>query len=557
MFKKKPISVLFVVAIFATLLAGCNILNYKKIEKSIFTFGDYVCLPNEDDTITILELSEQGKEKEVLVIPEKIDGKKVVSLGGSTWEDRKDGYHVFESQKLKKMYLTFKLEKQKYLNDHEREYVDAIVNIPNAVVVSGNESYGCEFACTDGEYITKGIVISKNNYDYWTQGGNNRNYIVANVNFWEMGGYGSDNESLWIDYVDDTVTEIRLPVAFEGKEEVVTWRVMEENDTTKAWDGTYRPGSNLAACHGISDGNFWGQYSSSDDVFSVCGLIPSSSGIPERLVIPSEINGNTVEEIENYAFKGLPIKEVVIPDTVKSIGNKSFGDCTELRNVTFEENSSCEILYMCAFSNCSSLTSFSAPDAMRKIYSAFDGCSSLAVLDLNNCTLYAESVGCNAIRELKANENNTYLTVDDGVALYCGDEWEKSLCCFANAADVTSYVIRGDCRAIRFSVFEGNTSLTKISGGGNFLNIYDNAFKNCTNLDEVDLRATSVGANAFYGCSDLDKICLRGNGNVFYGPDCLKGTPEGCVLYVPQNKYEAVVAGAEDMGFTGTVSALE
>ena len=44
-----------------------------------------------------------------------------------------------------------------------------------------------------------------------------------------------------------------------------------------------------------------------------------------------------LESIENAAFSDLPIKELVIPRSVKSIGDLAFSDCKNLSSVTFQQ----------------------------------------------------------------------------------------------------------------------------------------------------------------------------------------------------------------------------
>ena len=88
------------------------------------------------------------------------------------------------------------------------------------------------------------------------------------------------------------------------------------------------------------------------------------------------------------------------------------------------------------------------------------------------------------------------------------------------------------------------------------MQVYESAFKGCAALKQADFKATSVSAHAFEGCVSLERVVLRGNGNVFYGPDCLKDTPATCVLYVPSNKLDAVQQGKEAMGFSGSIYAI-
>ena len=57
------------------------------------------------------------------------------------------------------------------------------------------------------------------------------------------------------------------------------------------------------------------------------------SSTPE-VVIPDTIDGKPVYQIGKMAFKGQPIKEVIIPNSIESIGERAFFGCKELTVVT-------------------------------------------------------------------------------------------------------------------------------------------------------------------------------------------------------------------------------
>lgn len=71
------------------------------------------------------------------------------------------------------------------------------------------------------------------------------------------------------------------------------------------------------------------------------------------LVIPEEIDGYKVTEIQDFAFMGQDITSVSIPDSVEKIGALSFYYCKELKSVKYA-NASGELEFE-AFDDCSSL----------------------------------------------------------------------------------------------------------------------------------------------------------------------------------------------------------
>lgn len=105
------------------------------------------------------------------------------------------------------------------------------------------------------------------------------------------------------------------------------------------------------------------------------GVLEKYNGAAMEVVIP-----NSVKIIGDQAFyncKG--ITSVVIPDSVKEIGRYAFNNCAELESVTMA-NSVQKIGY-CAFRDCRSLTALTIPDSVREIDNdAFAGCSALTAI---------------------------------------------------------------------------------------------------------------------------------------------------------------------------------
>ena len=73
------------------------------------------------------------------------------------------------------------------------------------------------------------------------------------------------------------------------------------------------------ATQALDDG-LW-TYNLFDGYAEITGRINSC---PSDMIIPSVIDGHTVNKIGNNAFYNTPITSVVIPDTVTSIGDNAF-----------------------------------------------------------------------------------------------------------------------------------------------------------------------------------------------------------------------------------------
>ena len=93
---------------------------------------------------------------------------------------------------------------------------------------------------------------------------------------------------------------------------------------------------------------------------------------------------NSVTTIGQYAFRDCSgLTSITIPNSVTSIKEYAFANCTGLTSVTIPN--SVKIISQATFSGCSSLTSVTIPCSVRLIGdSAFSGCSSLTSVTIPN-----------------------------------------------------------------------------------------------------------------------------------------------------------------------------
>ena len=86
------------------------------------------------------------------------------------------------------------------------------------------------------------------------------------------------------------------------------------------------------------------------------------------VVIPSKINGVTVETIGHAAFERSAVTSVTIPDSVTAIHDGAFANCSQLTNISIP-NSVTSIGFS-AFEHCTSLKSITLPSSLRSISEA-------------------------------------------------------------------------------------------------------------------------------------------------------------------------------------------
>lgn len=115
----------------------------------------------------------------------------------------------------------------------------------------------------------------------------------------------------------------------------------------------------------------------------------NTAGFPEVIELPAtrEIDGKELPVVGLAAdlFNSLgngTVRNVVVPDTVTTIGEGAFESCKNLESIVLSKR--LQEIYRSAFHNCTKLKSIVLPNTMRKIgISAFEGCHSLSSVTLS------------------------------------------------------------------------------------------------------------------------------------------------------------------------------
>jgi hypothetical protein len=187
-----------------------------------------------------------------------------------------------------------------------------------------------------------------------------------------------------------------------------------------------------------------------------------------RSQITSFTFGKNVEHIPAYLCAGMDkLTSMIIPNSVTSIGNRTFRNCTSLTSVTIGE--SVTSIGSSAFYNCSSLTSITIPNSVTSIGdAAFSSCNNITSVTWN------------------AKNCNTYNFGSQVTSFEFGNEVEvvpSSLC--KGMEKLTSVTIPNSVKNIGTSAFEGCARLGKINLGTGLEEIAANAFASCTRLYDI------------------------------------------------------------------------
>lgn len=260
--------------------------------------------------------------------------------------------------------------------------------------------------------------------------------------------------------------------------QLMSWEDLKDNGYLSVDNGVLKSNSSVSsdvAGHLVID----------DEVTSI-GKINNLSSL-YGVTIP-----NTVTSIGEQAFMGLNIVNLVIPDSVISIGESAF-EATKIKEINIP--ASVEDIGVCAFYGCKYLSTVTGLEGVAEIPSfCFHSCEKLKNIDIPANVL----IGGVAFEHCSSLEKITL----DNVTLYGS--------AFLDCVSLKDVLFINGLSLIGDGVFEGCTSLEKIVLPEGLKSISDECFKNCSSLKEIILPSTItfISSEAFVGCNNLLSIFL-------------------------------------------------
>lgn len=257
--------------------------------------------------------------------------------------------------------------------------------------------------------------------------------------------------------------------------------------------------------------------------------ITSAGTCTDSFTIEDVYRGKPVTEIANSAFRASKVKNIVVGNNVRSIGDEAFYNCPDLETIVIPE--SVTYIGSGAFSSCLSLKEITFPEnvvsvgantfsycrALEKVVlgdsvtqigeAAFVGCNSLKSIDLPESLLVIYN---HAFSECSALESITFgsqlILLDERAFYRCGNLSEIKFAEKSSLVQIASYVFAECPKLTQVVLPEGLVSL----GIG--------AFNACTELSDVTMpqSLTTVGSGVFNGTKVFNDSLTDDGGNIVY-----------------------------------------
>ena len=245
----------------------------------------------------------------------------------------------------------------------------------------------------------------------------------------------------------------------------------------------------------------------------------------------SRTDSNPLYYAHYLYLNGEEVKDLVIPNSVTSIGKYAFRNCSGLTSVTIPNSVSSIGDY--AFGSCSGLTSVTIGNSVESIGDyAFENCSGLTFVTIpNSVTSIGEGVffSCSALTSLTIP--NSVTSIGDATFYYC--------------QSLTSVTIGNGLKSIAPSTFDGCDKLETVIIGNSVTSIGERAFYGCSGLTSVTIPNSVEGIErrAFYACSGLTSVTI-GSGVKTIESESFANCPDLLDVYcyvemVPSTKSDA------------------
>ena len=271
-------------------------------------------------------------------------------------------------------------------------------------------------------------------------------------------------------------------------------------------------------------------------------VVAKSENSAESLVIPQNviINGKryNVTSIGEKAFKNNHnLKSVTIPYNIQSIGGAAFEDCNGLEAVHIKDLAAwCNVICKSSplyyahhlYLNGKEVTNLVIPNSVTTIGAGvFSGCSGLTTVTIPNSV---------------TNVGDSAFSHCGGLTSFIIPNSVKSIgiCAFSGCSGLTSLTIGNSVENISYSAFYNCKALTTVTIPNSVTTIGEGAFASCTSLTSLTIpnSVTSIGWGAFQKCHSLISLTVEATTPPTLDLDVFYKTPLN-VICVPKNSVQA------------------
>ena len=228
----------------------------------------------------------------------------------------------------------------------------------------------------------------------------------------------------------------------------------------------------------------------------------------------------TIITIGDYAFSQCSqLSKITIPDSVVALGQYSLAGCSSLTSVEIPNGISA--IPYATFFDCTNLTDVVIPEGIKTIGGmVFGNCRALA--DINFPTTLT-SIGGNAFLNCTGLKS---ITVSKGVTSLGSGTFQGCLnlveinlpntlavigqSAFQDCISLESTVLPESVTGIGYAAFTGYSSLTDVNIPSQVDSIRNATFSGCASLEEINIPSTitSLGENVFSGCVSLKSVVI-------------------------------------------------
>lgn len=231
--------------------------------------------------------------------------------------------------------------------------------------------------------------------------------------------------------------------------------------------------------------------------------------------------GNNVKSIGENSFRNCKnLKQVSIPNSVETIGNSAFYGCSGMYEVVIPNT--IKKINQDTFNSCHALTYVSIPDSVTSIgRDAFNGCSGLTSVTIGDSVTSIENsafMHCNAIENVYIKDLYNWCKIDfkheSSTPMSSYVFVEPNL--YENLNLVEDLVIPEGITEIKNYTFLGCHSLKTVTTHSGVESIGNYAFEYCKYIENVTINnVKTIGEYAFKGCENLNNVTICGKDDGF------------------------------------------